>query len=474
MLSSGAPEQDATGPRPQERKQAEDPILAGMVRTDLIQTLRMQRTRNVTRIDPSARESKLYYGWIVVGALALAITGGYGILNYAFTVFIKPMSAELGWTIGQLTGAYSLSGLVSVLFAPILGRLLDRHGSRVIMSVGTIAAALLLLAWSSVTQLPMFYVIVFLLTGVSITVLYPPAFWTVSNWFSRKRRSALTLLTFTGGFAAIIFTPLTQALVTSYGWRATLVIYAGFLLAINLPLLALLLRRRPADLGLSVDGSTWPDGSIVEIIEANASTDVTLAAAVRHDGFWWLTTAFTLNSIVMTFMIIHFVPFLIERDYSAAFAATMYGLIGVASLPGRLIFTPLGDKVPAGWISVFIFLAQTASFLVLAAGRGDGAVIAFLVLFAAGYGAISPTNAALIADLFGVRYFGTISGTISMVSDASTAVVLALLAILRDRWGSYAGLIWVLVVLSALSVVCMIAAWVRREIPSHIEQGIAY
>ena len=342
------------------------------------------------------------------------------------------------------------------------------------MSAGTIAAALLLLAWSSVGGLAMFYVIVFLLTGASITVLYPPAFWTVSNWFSRKRRSALTLLTFAGGFAAIIFTPLTQALITSHGWRTTLVIYAGFLLAINLPLLALLLRRRPGDIGLLVDGEARPSDASGEVPGGEQTRDVTVGRAMRHDGFWWLTAAFTLNSIVITFMVIHFVPLLIEREYSATFAAGMYGLIGVASLPGRLIFTPLGDRIPPGWISVFIFLAQTAAFVVLATGQGDWAVIVFLVVFAAGYGAISPTNAALIADLFGVRHFGTISGVISMVSDATTAIVLALLAILRDRWGSYAQLIWVLVVLSALSVICMITAWKRREIPFHSILDPAY
>jgi len=435
---------------------------------NLMNIPRRRRLAVVMHADSSAHKRKLYYGWIVVGALALAITGGYGILTYAFTVFVKPMSAELGWTTGQLTSAYSLSGLVSVVFGPILGRLLDRHGSRVIMSVGTIAAILLLLAWSSVTQIGMFYAIIFLLTGASISVLYPPAFWTISSWFSRKRRRALTLLTFTGGFAAIIFTPLTQALITSYGWRTTLVIYAGILFCLNLPLLAILLRRRPADMGLPVDGEAQQNDAIGEVLQSEQLLDVTLGIAVRHAGFWWLTAAFALNSIVITFMVIHFVPFLIERHYTPSFAAGVYGLIGVGSLPGRLIFTPLGDRIAPGWISVFIFLAQTAAFLVLATGQGDWAVVVFLILFAAGYGAISPTNAALIADLFGVRHYGTISGVISMVSDATTAIILTVLAILRDRWGSYTELVWVLVILSTLSVICMITAWKRREIPSRI------
>ena len=408
---------------------------------------------------------RFYYGWTVVAAVALAITSGYGILTYAFTVFVKPMSAELGWTTGQLTGAFSLAGLVSVVCAPLVGRLLDRHGSRIVMSVGTVAAALLLLAWSAVTRLELFYVIIFLLTGASITVLYPPAFWTVSHWFARKRRRALTLLTFTGGFAAIIFTPLTQVLITSYGWRTTLLIYAGFLVCLNLPLVSLILRGRPGDVGLPVDGEPTGRADAQASASAKDAPSATLGIAMRHDGFWWLTAAFALNSIALTFMVIHFVPFLIERGYAPGAAAGMYGLIGAASLPGRLIFTPLGDRIPAGWISVFIFLTQALGFAILAMGQGSWTVVVFLILFSAGYGAISPTNAAMVADLFGVRHFGTIHGTISMVVDGMTAIILGLLAVLRDRWGGYAGLIWVLVIISTLSVLCMMAAWTRRPEP---------
>lgn len=91
-------------------------------------------------IDSSSLKGKLYYGWIVVGALALAITGGNGILTYAFTVFVKPMSADLGWTTGQLTSAYSLSGLVSVVFGPILGRLLDRHDRGSVIAAGLVVS----------------------------------------------------------------------------------------------------------------------------------------------------------------------------------------------------------------------------------------------------------------------------------------------------------------------------------------------
>ena len=411
-----------------------------------------------------AGRGRFYYGWAVVGALALAITSGYGILTYAFTVFVEPMHAELGWTVGQLTGAVSLAGIASVVLSPILGRLLDRHGSRLVMSLGTVAAALLLLAWSAVSRIEVFYVTIFLLTGASVAVLYPPAFWTISNWFAKKRRRALTVLTFTGGFAAIIFTPLTQLLITSYGWRTTLVIYAVFLLCFNLPLLSIILRRRPEDLGLAVDGGAPGDVAARQSSTATRRPGATLAIAMQQAGFWWLTAAFALNSIAIMFVLIHFVPLLTERGYAPAVAAAMYGLIGLASLPGRLVLTPLGERIPPGWISVAIFLTQTVGFAVLALGRGSWTVILFLILFAAGFGAISPSNAALIADLFGVGYFGTIQGVIGMVIDGSTAVILVLLAALRDYWGGYAQLTWVVMAIAALSAACMLVAWARRQI----------
>jgi MFS family permease len=411
-----------------------------------------------------AGRGRFYYGWAVVGALALAITSGYGILTYAFTVFVEPMHAELGWTVGQLTGAVSLAGIASVVLSPILGRLLDRHGSRLVMSLGTVAAALLLLAWSAVSRIEVFYATIFLLTGASVAVLYPPAFWTISNWFAKKRRRALTVLTFTGGFAAIIFTPLTQLLITSYGWRTTLVIYAVFLLCFNLPLLSIILRRRPEDLGLAVDGGAPGDVAARQSSTATRRPGATLAIAMQQAGFWWLTAAFALNSIAIMFVLIHFVPLLIERGYAPAVAAAMYGLIGLASLPGRLVLTPLGERIPPGWISVAIFLTQTVGFAVLALGRGSWTVVVFLILFAAGFGAISPSNAALIADLFGVGYFGTIQGVIGMVIDGSTAVILVLLAALRDYWGGYAQLTWVVMAIAALSAACMLVAWARRQI----------
>ena len=97
-----------------------------------------------------------YYGWAIAGTLAVTETASWGVLYYAFAVFLVPMQKELGWSQPALTGAYSLGLLVSGLAAPLVGRWLDRHGPRGLMTIGSIVGAALLLVCASVEDLLVF------------------------------------------------------------------------------------------------------------------------------------------------------------------------------------------------------------------------------------------------------------------------------------------------------------------------------
>src|SRR5579875_797583 len=101
----------------------------------------------------------LYYGWVLVGALALTETVSWGVLYYGFTVFIKPMQHDLGWSRGALTGAFSLALLVQGVAGLAAGRWLDRRGPRLLMTAGSCAAVVLVLCWSVVRSLLLFYLI---------------------------------------------------------------------------------------------------------------------------------------------------------------------------------------------------------------------------------------------------------------------------------------------------------------------------
>jgi MFS family permease len=204
------------------------------------------------------RQQQFYYGWVLVLTLAVTETTSFGVLYYAFTVFVTPMREELGWSTAVLTGAFSLSQLLNGLAGVPAGRWLDRHGPRLLMTVGSCVAMLLVLAWSRVDSLVAFYAIWAAIGVTGAAVLYEPAFVVVANWFVKQRSRALTVLTFIAGFASVIYIPLAGWLVEAQGWRTALVTLALILGIGTIPLHALVLRRRPADIGLLPDGVPGP------------------------------------------------------------------------------------------------------------------------------------------------------------------------------------------------------------------------
>ena len=202
-----------------------------------------------------------YHGWTIALTLAITETVSYGVLFYAFPVLITPMEAELGWTRAEISGAFSLSILITGLFAFPVGHWLDRHGARLLMTLGSIGATVLVVLWSGVNTLPEFMLIMALLGFCGAAVLYEPAFAVIAAWFVRKRGTAMAVVTFIAGLSSTIFTPLTDALLLAFGWRGAVLSLGILLGAVTIPLHALVLRRRPADLGQQPDGAADPTES---------------------------------------------------------------------------------------------------------------------------------------------------------------------------------------------------------------------
>ena len=174
-----------------------------------------------------AGRPRLYYGWVLVVALGITETVSWGILYYAFAVFVLPMEAELGWSRTAISGAFALAVLLSGLAAVPVGRWLDRNGARALMTAGSAAGTGLVLAWSTVRDLPVFYLIWAAIGLTMATVLYEPAFAVVTVWFRRRRASALTAVTLVAGLASTIFLPLAGWLLERQGWRQALVTLAA-------------------------------------------------------------------------------------------------------------------------------------------------------------------------------------------------------------------------------------------------------
>lgn len=402
-------------------------------------------------VDPQHRPL-FYYGWVIVATLGLTEMTSWGVLYYAFSVILAPLQAELQWGQGTITGAFSLAILASGLAAIPVGRRLDRYGPRLLMTVGSCAGVLLVLAWSQVQTVAGFYLIWLFIGLVTATLFYEPAFTVVANWFTRKRAQALTVLTFGGRLASVVFVPLTEWLVRLHGWRSALVILATILAVVTIPLHALVLRRRPADLGL------LPDGEPAAPIPTHLSTQsgITLAEAVQERAFWWLAAAFALSAFASIAITIYLIPYLTTQGFSTPFAAAALSLLGGSQIPGRLIFTPLGNRISRQLLTAVLFSMQAAALFVLLTFPGQAGVLLFAVLFGSGAGASSPARAALLAERYGYLHYGSISGVQTLVMTLARSIAPISFGLLYSASGSYRPLLWLLLVISMMSVGAML------------------
>jgi len=253
-------------------------------------------------------------------------------------------------------------------------------------------------------------------------VLYEPAFAVIATWFRADRSRALTLLTFMGGFASVIFVPLATVLVAREGWRTALLALAVLYALLTIPMHSLLLRRRPQDVGLA------PDGAVPEAQKRDSpSRDVLVVSqaavrvVLRGASFRWTALAFLLSALTTTAVSVHVVPLLMERGHGAAFAGSAMGVLGLMALPGRLIFTPLGGHWSRGAVTASIFALQAVGVASLLATRSAAGVWVFVALFGAGFGAITPARAALIGDLVPASMFGSVYGALALIVSLARA-----------------------------------------------------
>lgn len=413
--------------------------------------------------------SRSYYGWAMVVTLGFTATVSYGVLSYAFAVFILPMSEELGWSKATITGAFSLAQLVAGATAIPLGRWIDRRGARGVMTVGAVLATAALVAWSRVESVLAFYAVWLVIGVASAAVFYEPAFAIIATWFRRDRSRALTVLTFIGGFASIVFVPLTAYLVERFGWRTALVWLAAIYGALTILPHALVLRHRPRDLGLEPDGVPAPRGNAPPIaVTPHSEGSVEPRDAIRSHAFRWLTIAFALSGLATTAVTVHLVPLLRERGYSPGFAGAAMGMLGLMALPGRLVFTPLGGYWPRARVTAGIFGLGALAIAVLLVSRGSLATWIFVALFGAGFGAITPARAALVAETFGPARYAEISGVLSFALSLARAVAPVGTSILYDAsqtgpFRAYDAVLVALLVLTLGSAAAVLVALPRSD-----------
>ena len=377
-------------------------------------------------------DGRIFYGWYLVVGLGVTTIVSYGISQYLFGVLVVPIQRDLHWSRATISGAFSLGLVFAGLLGLVVGRLVDRYGARSLMSAGSILGAVTLFLLSRVTEVWQFYVLWAGCLGVAMSLtLYSVTFVVIANWFQRRRGTAMAILTVIGGLSSPIYIPFAGVLVARLGWRSALVVLGMTALVIALPIHALLVRRRPEDIGLLPDGVAMPTGHDPAAIAGHR-----LGEALRHPAFWSLLAAVALSTAAYSVLLAHVVAYLIGRGYDPVFAAGVLGLTGLASLPGRFVFNIVSDRFGPQLLLGLCLLVQGMAVLFLMAA-GPFFVAAFIVVYGIAFGAVSPLRASVLADHFGRLAYGAISSAQGAVVGIFAGAGPVLAGLLYDRLGDY-------------------------------------
>jgi MFS family permease len=383
----------------------------------------------------------------IVAALAITQTVGYGTLYYAFAVFLTPMAADLHTSTTVITGAFTANVLTGALLAVPIGRWLDRHGGRALMTTGSLAGAVLLAAWAHIDSVAQLYAVQIGIGAASAASLYEAAFALIIAWHRPEHRSgALLALTVVAGFASTIFLPLTGWLVAAYGWRTALLVLAAILAVLAVPLHALALRPVPF-------AATPADTD-----RSPGTAPISISTVLTDRGFWLLAIGFTAHTAAVSTVTVHLVAALTTWGHTATFAATTAGLFGILSVTGRLASTGLQRRYRTAAVTAAVFGVQAvaAATLPFVGHAAIPAVIA-VIGFGLGFGVATIAKPVLLADRYDTRRYATIAGLLVVPMTLAKATAPLAAAILHTRTGTYTAVFVATAVACVLAAVAMIA-----------------
>ena len=373
-------------------------------------------------------------GWPLLAALGVTQIVSWGSIYYAFALLLEPLQRDLGTGRSEIAGAYSAALLVSGLCATSIGRTIDRHGGRRVMTLGSVAAAVLLAALSQVQSAALLYAVYTGLGMVMAATLYEPAFVVIAQVFRTGYRRALTVLTLFGGLASTVFWPLTTLLIERFGWREAVLWLAAINLFVCVPLHLVVLPRTSG-----TSASSSPDRA--------GPPRVRLWADRR---FRALTLAFLAHYLVVSAIAAHLIALLLGRGMSPAAAAAVGALIGPMQVAGRLIEFGASRWLRVDQVGRIAAAAMPAALLALLwAGTSVAGLALFAVLFGAGNGAMTVVRGALPVHMYGPENYGAIAGALAAPGLVARAVGPILAALLWAALGGYDGATVVLVAVAA-------------------------
>jgi len=346
-------------------------------------------------------------------------------------VVMAPLMAEFGWSRAIITSNVFLCSIMTLLLAPVLGRLMIRFGPRRCALAAIIAASPALVLISLTGGSPLTWLAAWAVFAV-FNVGISPIVWSgaVAALFDRARGMALAITLSGSGIAYFIFPPLAVALLNRFSWRGVYIGIAALLIVVLVPIVYAWFRGAE-DLGVGGDHSDREGASAMR-------NGFTLQQALRMPQFWQFITVAALMALAEGALHVHFFPILREGGLSASEAAWVISLMGIAMIAGRVLTGVLQDRfppVPVFGLSITLVLV---SCILLRFFPGNAlAATAVSVCLGAGSGGTTVGLAYLTSRYFGLHVYPSIYGLMMGAFSLGYGIAPVAAGYFREVTGSY-------------------------------------
>jgi len=394
----------------------------------------------VQKANPERSPKKgIFYGWYVIAALFFATFVAIG-ARQGFGVFVETWEQDWGVTTATISIAAATGWLVNGISQPFVGRLTDVYGGRrvvvwslLVMSIATMGIATVTNIYGLIALYG--FVISFASGGIS------PATTGViiARWFEKKRGVAMAVLISGGSVGGMIVVPFLSYVLIEFGWQTAWLMIGGLALAFGVPLLLIVVRSNPADMGLEIDGEVGADSPDAEVTVRPVGPKFAekWKDALGSRPIWQLSFAYFVCGITTASIAVHFVRWAVSEDISTGTAALAFGVLSGINACGVLAIGLLSDRWQRKNLLGAVYLVRAIAFISLFVLPGPIAIWAFAVIGGMSWLATVPLTASLTADVYGVRNLGTLFGFANMAHQLGGAAAVMLFGWAFTAWGSY-------------------------------------
>jgi len=375
---------------------------------------------------------RFFYGYIVVGAALLIMAIMWGAYN-SFGIFFKPVLTDFNWTRAIISGALSLSWIVQGLLGIVMGRLTDRFGPRVVLTISGLLVGLGYLLMSQVGAVWQLYLFYGVIIGAGMGGSWVPIVSTVARWFA-KRRNLMTGIVLSGvSIGTLIGAPVASRLISAYDWRMSYIVVGGIVLVVGV-LAAQFLRRDPTQ--ANQEPYSGSEGEKQEPVSETHS--LSLREAVHTQQFWLASGMFFCLGFCVYTIMAHIVLHANGLGISPTSAADILATIGGLSIVGRIVLGSAADRFGNRRVFIIGFILMAATLFWLVPAKEAWELYLFAAVFGLAFGGCITSESPLVARLFGLSSHGLILGVVNLLGFTLGAAVGPLIAgYIFDMTSSY-------------------------------------